>query len=63
MSKKVQTRSSGKVACHQGPVLKTGGGISGSSIPRTGYPPNGRGSASRYDQSMDSHSVDKRQKA
>lgn len=58
--KKAFIKSSGKKANKQGPIMKTGGGISGSSIPRTGYGPGGRGSHTRYDASMDSHSVDKK---
>ena len=43
-----------------GVTAKTGSGVGHSSIPRTGYPPGGKTSATRYDKSMDSHSVDKK---
>lgn len=45
-----------------GPVCTPGSGVSQSSIPRAGYPPGGRTSATRYDRGVDSHSVDKRGK-
>lgn len=42
----------------QGPIIKPGSGVGGSSIPRCGNPPGGKTSATRYDASKDSHSVD-----
>ncbi len=60
MKKGGLTKSGGKKAMSQGPVLKTGGGVSGSSVPRAGFHPGGQTSARRPDKSMDSHSVDKK---
>ena len=60
MKKKGLTKSGGTKAMSQGPVLKTGSGVGGGRVPRCGNPPGGRSSASRYDVSTDSHSVDKK---
>jgi hypothetical protein len=49
-----------KKAMSSGPIKHNGGGVSQSSIPRTGYPPGGRNHATRYDQSTDCHSIDKK---
>lgn len=42
----------------QGPIIRPGSGVSGSTIPRAGHPPGGVTSATRYDKNVDSHSVD-----
>ncbi len=60
MKKGGLTKSGGTKSMSQGPVLKTGGGVSGSSIPRSGHGPGGKTSATRYDTGTDSHSVDKK---
>lgn len=62
MAKKGFSKSSGKKALSQGPIIKTGGGVGHSSVPRTGFHPGGQTSARRPDKSMDCHSVDRKDK-
>lgn len=54
------SKSTGQKAMSQGPVIKKGSGVGGSSIPRAGYHPGGERSARRFDKSVDYHSVDRR---